>query len=76
MTVFKEVFLLGGGGRSIKGKQASEGSLVYTVSFRTARAIQRKVVLKNKTKQNNKTKPTNQPTKSLLAKVAILKLLL
>jgi hypothetical protein len=40
---------LGGRGRQIS---EFEASLVYRVSSRTARAIQRNPVLKNKTKQN------------------------
>jgi hypothetical protein len=48
---------LGGRGRRIS---EFEASLVYKVSFRTARGIQRNPVSKNKTKQNktkqNKTK--------------------
>jgi hypothetical protein len=48
---------LGGRGRQIS---EFEASLVYKVSSRTARAIQRNPVLKNRTKQNktkqNKTK--------------------
>jgi hypothetical protein len=47
---------LGGRGRRISGFEAS---LVYKVSSRTARAIQRNPVLKNKTKQN-KTKKLNK----------------
>jgi hypothetical protein len=46
---------LGGRGRQIS---EFEAILVYKVSSRTARAIQRNSVL-NKTKQKN---PTNQPT--------------
>jgi hypothetical protein len=48
-----------------RGRQISEfeASLVYKVSSRLARAIQRKSVSKNQTKPNktkqNKTKPTN-----------------
>ena len=44
-----------------RGRQVSEfeASLVYKVSSRTDRAIQRNPVLKNKTKQN-KTKQTNK----------------
>jgi hypothetical protein len=38
-----------------------EASQVYRLSSRTARAIQRNPVLKNKTKQN-KTKPENKQT--------------
>jgi hypothetical protein len=45
--------LSGGRGRRISEFQAS---LVYKVSSRTARAIQRNPVSKNKTKQTNKTK--------------------
>jgi hypothetical protein len=54
---------LGGKGRQISELQAS---LVYKVSSRTARAIQRNPVSKNKTKQNknkqtkNKTNQTNK----------------
>jgi hypothetical protein len=43
---------LGGRGRQISEFQAS---LVYRVSSRTARAIQRNPVSKNKTKQNKQT---------------------
>jgi hypothetical protein len=55
---------LGGGGRHISEFQAS---LVYRVSSRTARAIQRNPISKqNKTKQNktkdNKTKQNNKQT--------------
>jgi hypothetical protein len=47
---------LGGRGRQIS---ESKASLVYKVSSRTARAIQRNPVLKNKKpNQNNKTKQT------------------
>jgi hypothetical protein len=53
------------GGRS---RQISEfeASLVYKVSSRTARAIQRNPVLKNKTKQSKpkKTKTKKQKTKT------------
>jgi hypothetical protein len=44
---------LGGRGRQIS---KFEASLVYRVSSRTTRAIQRNPVSKKKTKQNNKTK--------------------
>jgi hypothetical protein len=44
---------LGGRGRRISEFKAS---LVYTVSSRTARTIQRNPVSKNKTKQNKKLK--------------------
>jgi hypothetical protein len=48
---------LGGRGRQIS---EFEASLVYKVSSRTARAIQRNLVLKNKQKQNKtKTRPKN-----------------
>jgi hypothetical protein len=47
---------LGGRGRRIS---EFEASLVYKVSSRTARAIQRNPVSKNKTKQNKKIK--NEP---------------
>jgi hypothetical protein len=47
---------LGGRGRWIS---EFEASLVYKVSFRTARATQRNPVLK-KTKQNKTKKPTKQ----------------
>jgi hypothetical protein len=49
---------LGGRGRRIS---EFEASLVYRVSSRIARAIQRNPVLKNKTKQN-KTKTTTTTT--------------
>jgi hypothetical protein len=48
---------LGGRGRQIS---EFEASLVYRVSSRTARAIQRNPVLKNKTKQNK-----NKQTKKI-----------
>jgi hypothetical protein len=61
---------LGGRGRWIS---EFEASLVYKVSSRTSRAIQRDPVSKNKTKQNktkqtnknpnNNNNKTNQPTK-------------
>jgi hypothetical protein len=51
---------LGGRGRWIS---EFEASLVYKVNFRTARAIQRNPVLKNKTKQNQKPKPNKQTKK-------------
>ena len=43
---------------SSRGRWISEfeASLVYKLSFRTARAIQRNPVLKNKNKQTNKQK--------------------
>jgi hypothetical protein len=44
---------LGGRGRQIS---EFEASLVYKVSFRTARAIQRSPVLENNNNNNNKTK--------------------
>jgi hypothetical protein len=47
------------GGRVLRQISEFEASLVYKVSFRTARAIQRNPVSKNKNKQNkikNKTK--------------------
>jgi hypothetical protein len=50
---------LGGRGRQIS---EFEASLVYRVNSRTARAIQRNPVSKNK-KQNKQTKKTNQPNK-------------
>jgi hypothetical protein len=50
---------LGGRGRQISEFKAS---LVYKVSSRTARAIQRNPVLKKTKKQKNKTKQ-NQKTK-------------
>jgi hypothetical protein len=37
-----------------RGRQISEASLVYKVSFRTARAIQRNLVSKNKNKTKQK----------------------
>jgi hypothetical protein len=58
---------LGGRGRRISEFKAS---LVYRVSSRTVREIQRNPVSKNKTKQNktkqNKTKQNNQPNKKVL----------
>jgi hypothetical protein len=52
---------LGGRGRRIS---EIEASLVYKVSARTARAIQRNPVSKNKTKQNkNKTKQNKKKPK-------------
>jgi hypothetical protein len=51
---------LGGRGRRISEFEASKASLVYKVSSRTARAIQRNPVSKNKNKTNkqtNKQKP-------------------
>jgi hypothetical protein len=48
---------LGGRGRWIS---EFEASLVYSVSSRTARAIQRNPVSKNKTKQNKKKKKTEK----------------
>jgi hypothetical protein len=55
---------LGGRGRS---RQISEleASLVYKVSSRTARAIQRNPVLKNKTKQNKTKTKTTTTTKEI-----------
>jgi hypothetical protein len=51
---------LGGRGRQIS---EFEASLVYKVSSRTARAIQRNPVSKNQNQnQNNKTKQTNKQT--------------
>jgi hypothetical protein len=50
---------LGGRGRRIS---EFEASLVYRVSSRTARAIHRNPVSKNKTKQTNK-QTRNQPNK-------------
>jgi hypothetical protein len=50
-----------------RGRQISEfkASLVYKVSSRTARAIQRSPVLKNKqTKTKTKQKPKQQKTKA------------
>jgi hypothetical protein len=41
-------------GRFLSSRPELEASLVYKVSSRTARAIQRKPVSKNKTKQNKK----------------------
>jgi hypothetical protein len=41
-----------------------EASLVYKVSSRTARAIQRKPVLKNKNKNKQKKKPKNKTKKN------------
>jgi hypothetical protein len=49
---------LGGRGRRIS---EFEASLVYKVSSRTARAIQRNPVSKNKTKQNKQTKNNKKP---------------
>jgi hypothetical protein len=42
-----------------------EASLIYKVSSRTARAIQRNPVSKNKTKQTNKQKTTKKELESL-----------
>jgi hypothetical protein len=52
---------LGGSGRS---RQISEfkASLVYKVSSRTARAIQRNLVLKDQKKKKKKTKQANKQT--------------
>jgi hypothetical protein len=46
-----------------KGRRTSEfeASLVYKVSFRTARAIQRNPVSKNKKQNNNNKKTTKNP---------------
>jgi hypothetical protein len=52
---------LGGTGRGIS---EFEASLVYKVSSRTARAIQRSPVSKNKTKQNKKKKKKKKKTKT------------
>jgi hypothetical protein len=52
---------LGGRGRQIS---EFEASLVYRVSSRTARTIQRNPVLKNKTKQNLKNHHQQQNQKS------------
>jgi hypothetical protein len=51
------------GGRG-RGRQISEfkASLVYKVSSRTARAIQRNSVLKNKNKNKNKKQTNKQKT--------------
>jgi hypothetical protein len=55
---------LGGRGRRIS---EFEASLVYKVSFRTARVIQRNPVSKNKTKQNKtKQNKTKQKQKELI----------
>jgi hypothetical protein len=43
-----------------------EASLVYRVSSRTAKAIQRNPVSKNKTKQNKKTKDNNNNKESYI----------
>jgi hypothetical protein len=51
---------LGGRGRHIS---EFEASLVYRVSSRTARAIQRSPVSKNQKKNKNKNKRTKNPTK-------------
>jgi hypothetical protein len=51
---------LGGRGRQIS---EFEASLVYRVSCRTARAIQRNPVLKNKNKNTQTNKQTNKQTK-------------
>jgi hypothetical protein len=52
---------LGGRGRQIS---EFEASLVYKMSSRTARAIQRNLVSKNRQKQKTKTKTkTNKPKK-------------
>jgi hypothetical protein len=51
---------LGGRGRQIS---EFEASLVYKVSSRTARAIQRKPVSKNKKQKQTKKKNYNQTTK-------------
>jgi hypothetical protein len=51
---------LGGRGRRIS---KFEASLVYKVSSRTARAIQRNPVLKNKNKQKTKTKKRKKKKK-------------
>jgi GTP cyclohydrolase II len=58
MSLIGMTFYLGGRGRQIS---EFEASLVYKVSSRTARAIQRNPVLKNKTKEN---KQTNKQTKN------------
>jgi hypothetical protein len=50
---------LGGRGRQIS---EFEASLVYKVSSRTARAIQRNPVSKNQNKQTNKQKTKNKQT--------------
>jgi hypothetical protein len=50
---------LGGGGRHISEFQAS---LVYRVSSRTARAIQRNPISKQNTTKDNKTKQNNKQT--------------
>jgi hypothetical protein len=47
-----------------------EASLVYKVSSRTARAIQRNSVLKNKNKKNKKT-PKNQNKQTKKARLLI-----
>jgi hypothetical protein len=52
---------LGGRGRWIS---EFEASLVYKVSSRTARAIQRNFVLKNKQKQKNKKTTTTKKNKT------------
>jgi hypothetical protein len=54
---------LGGRGRRIS---EFEASLVYKVSSRTARAIQRNPVLKNKTKTKNKNKHKNKNKMGLI----------
>jgi hypothetical protein len=55
---------LGGRGRQVS---EFEANLVYKVSSRTARALQRNPVLKNKTKQNKrKIKQTNKNQTLLL----------
>ena len=48
-----------------KGRQISEfnASLVYRVSSRTARALQRNPVSKKPNPKQNKTKKTNKPSK-------------
>jgi hypothetical protein len=53
---------LGGRGRQIS---EFEASLVYKVSFRTARAIQRNPVSKNKKQTNKQTKTTPLRTKNI-----------
>jgi hypothetical protein len=53
---------LGGRGRQIS---EFEASLIYKVSSRTARAIQRNPVSKNKTKQNKQTKNKNETKQNL-----------
>jgi hypothetical protein len=53
---------LGGRGRRIS---EFEASLVYKVSSRTARAIQRNPVSETKTKTNKQTKNPNKQTKKI-----------